>query len=140
MLGWFRNAWIFNYRINCSRMLSWIIFFFSSTFIAITNPVLISRTRKTFPNFPSPSFCKNLKFYLERRWIVVLSLIIGLGLDLKKAGEELGDTRLLEWCSIDVPVPVYFIIFRLEKFVWSGWLCDACVVRFDSWIILWWFE
>jgi len=81
-----------------------------------------------------------LKFYLDIRWIVVFYFTIGLGLDLKNAGEELGETRLFEWCSIDEPVPASFIIFRLEKLVGSGCDCDAWVVRLDSWIILWWFE
>lgn len=95
MFGWFRNACILSQRINCSRILSWMIFFFSSTFIAITNPVLISLTRNTLPNLPSPNLFKNLKLSLE---ILprLLSLIISLGFDLKNAGDELGDTlRLL---------------------------------------------
>lgn len=72
-----------------------MIFFFSSTFIAITNPVLISLTRNTLPNLPSPNLFKNLKLSLE---ILprLLSFIISLGFDLKNAGDELGDTlRLL---------------------------------------------
>jgi hypothetical protein len=62
------------------------------------NPVFIYLTKYTFPNLPYPSLLRNLKFYLEILLGCILSLKICLGFDLKKAGEEFGETRRFEEC------------------------------------------
>lgn len=60
--------------------------------MAIRNPVVVYLTIYTLPNFPYPIFFKILKFSHLNPFLTVFSLIISLGFDLIKAGEEPGET------------------------------------------------
>jgi hypothetical protein len=98
--------------MNCSRMLSSMIFFFYKIFIAIMNPVSFYRTRWTLPNLPSPSFAIKWKLSLVHFGVKpVFYLNACLGFDLKKVGEELelGETRRIDEWSIDVVALVYLV-------------------------------
>ena len=57
-------------------------------------PVIISRARYTLPNFPSPSFLINLKFYLPSpSFPVVLNLEGDLVCARRKEGKVLSDLQ-----------------------------------------------
>ncbi len=55
MCGWFRNIWIFSYRMNCSVIYSYFSICFYITFRAQMKEVVFYCTRSTFPYLPTPS-------------------------------------------------------------------------------------